>query len=111
MDDEITRIMIVSQYTLFREGLRRLLADAPGVELVGAVASLMEAEMMAGETPPDVIVVSRDEREQSFLSRLLDLAQVQVVAMTLENREADIYSRQGVTLNSTEDLLKSWQNV
>jgi len=103
------RIMIVSSHPLFREGLSRLLAESPDFELSGVVPSLIDAETKAMEFLPDVIVVSQEGIAQSFPWRLLELARVQVIALTLDNKQASVYRRHSVTLDTAQDLYQVLQ--
>jgi DNA-binding NarL/FixJ family response regulator len=51
------RILIADDHPLFRDGLRALLLAAPEMEVVGEVASGMEAIQLATETKPHVILM------------------------------------------------------
>lgn len=54
---ESIRILIADDHTLFREGLRALLASVPDIEVVGEAASGQETLGKAGELQPDVILM------------------------------------------------------
>jgi DNA-binding NarL/FixJ family response regulator len=51
------RILIADDHTLFREGLRALLASIPDIEVVGEVSSGKAALRLAIEHQPDVILM------------------------------------------------------
>lgn len=51
------RILIADDHPLFRDGLRAMLASAPGTELIGEAASGEEAVALAAELQPDVVVM------------------------------------------------------
>jgi chemotaxis response regulator CheB len=104
------RIMIVSPYPLFREGLSRLLAESSDFELSAVVPSLVEAETKAVGFLPDVIVISQEDAIQPFLWRLLELARVQVIALTLDNKQAFVYRRHSVMLDTAQDLYQVLQS-
>ena len=53
----MTRVLIVDDHPLFRDGLAGLLATLPDVELVGAVASAEEVLAVLKETEPDVVLM------------------------------------------------------
>ncbi|MCC6453319.1 MAG: response regulator transcription factor [Caldilineaceae bacterium] len=53
----MTRILVVDDHTLFREGLAALLESAPGIEVVGVAGSGGEAVAMALDQQPDVILM------------------------------------------------------
>ncbi len=54
---ESIRILIVDDHTLFREGLRALLASVPDIDVAGEAASGQEALDKAGDLQPDVILM------------------------------------------------------
>ena len=54
---EPIRILIADDHTLFRHGIRALLASVPDIELVGEAASGEEAIAQAGVLRPDVILM------------------------------------------------------
>ena len=51
------RVLIADDHTLFRNGLRALLASIPDIEVVGEAASGKEALRLAAEHQPDVILM------------------------------------------------------
>lgn len=54
---ETIRVLIADDHTLFRDGLRALLASIPDMEVVGEAASGKEALTLAVERQPDVILM------------------------------------------------------
>lgn len=54
---ERVRILIADDHTLFREGLRALLASVPDMEVVGEAASGQETIALATDIKPDVILM------------------------------------------------------
>ena len=50
-------VLIADDHPLFRDGLRALLASAPGVELVGEATNGEEAVSLAADLQPDVVVM------------------------------------------------------
>jgi DNA-binding NarL/FixJ family response regulator len=54
---ESIRVLIADDHTLFRDGLRVLLASIPDIEVVGEAASGKEALRLAVEHQPDVILM------------------------------------------------------
>ncbi len=51
------RLLIADDHTLFRHGIRALLASVPDIELVGEVAGGEEAVLLATQLEPDVILM------------------------------------------------------
>ena len=51
------RLLIADDHTLFRHGIRALLASVPDIELVGEAAGGEEAAALAAELQPDVILM------------------------------------------------------
>ncbi len=51
------RVLIVDDHTLFRRGIRALLASVPDIELVGEAAGGEEAVTIAAEVRPDVVLM------------------------------------------------------
>jgi DNA-binding NarL/FixJ family response regulator len=54
---ESIRVLIADDHTLFREGLRALLASIPDIEVAGEASSGKEALRLAIELQPDVILM------------------------------------------------------
>jgi DNA-binding NarL/FixJ family response regulator len=54
---EAIRVLIADDHTLFRDGLRALLASIPDVEVVGEASSGREALKLAVEHQPDVVLM------------------------------------------------------
>lgn len=51
------RVVIADDHTLFRDGLRALLASAPDTQLAGEAATGEQAAQLAAELQPDVILM------------------------------------------------------
>jgi DNA-binding NarL/FixJ family response regulator len=57
MADRTTRVLVVDDHPLFRDGLTGLLATVEDVEVVGAAATGDEAVRLCGELAPDVVLM------------------------------------------------------
>lgn len=57
MTDAPVRVMLVDDHTLVREGIRSVLTDTPGVEVVAEAGDGETALRLAAETRPDVVVL------------------------------------------------------
>jgi DNA-binding NarL/FixJ family response regulator len=51
------RVLIADDHTLFRDGLRALLASIPDIQVIGEAASGQETAAQAAATQPDVILM------------------------------------------------------
>ncbi len=98
-----TRILVVDDHALFREGLVRLLASEPDFELVPSCATSEEALRVLESTPVDVILLDYDlgsETGTRFLvqaSRRGFEGKVLVVTAGLGDHEVAEVLRLGVT--------------
>ncbi len=57
MTDDALRVVVADDHTLFRKGVRSLLATVPGVEVVGEAADGQEAVRVTGELAPDLVLM------------------------------------------------------
>jgi len=98
-----TRILVVDDHALFREGLVRLLASEPDFELVPSCATSEEALRVLESTPTDVVLLDYDlgsETGTRFLvqaSRRGFEGKVLVVTAGLGDHEVAEVLRLGVT--------------
>src|SRR5882672_9231681 len=51
------RILLTDDHTLFRQGIRTLIAAEPDMEVVGEAANASDAVALAGNTHPDVVLM------------------------------------------------------
>lgn len=54
---QIIRVLVADDHSVVREGLRHVLAGAPGFEVVGEAATAAEALVLAERHAPDVVVL------------------------------------------------------
>ncbi|MCW5963056.1 MAG: response regulator transcription factor [Bryobacterales bacterium] len=52
-----TRVLIADDHTLFRQGMRTLLASEPDIEIVGEARSGNEALLMVDQSRPDLVLM------------------------------------------------------
>jgi DNA-binding NarL/FixJ family response regulator len=57
MSGESVRVVVADDHPAIREGLRVLLASAPGIEVVGQASTGVEAIRLADELQPDVVIM------------------------------------------------------
>jgi two-component system, NarL family, nitrate/nitrite response regulator NarL len=68
-----TRVFMVDDHNLFREGLSRLLESAPGFRVVGQCRTAAEAISALSKTPTDVVLLDYDlgeERDSTLVTEL-----------------------------------------
>src|SRR5215467_9573262 len=51
------RVLLTDDHTLFRQGIRTLLASEPDIEVVGDAANALDAVTMARTVRPDVVLM------------------------------------------------------
>jgi DNA-binding NarL/FixJ family response regulator len=54
---EAIRVLLADDHTLFRKGIRTMLGEMPGIEVVGEAANGSEAVALANDLVPDVILM------------------------------------------------------
>lgn len=88
----MTRVFIVSEIRLYREGLVRFLARGDGLEAVGAAGTWPDAERAIAETRPDVALVDLSMPEAAAaIRRLLNVfPHTRVVALGLADDEQEV---------------------
>ena len=57
MPDDVVRVVVADDHTLFRKGVRSLLATEPGIEIVGEASDGESAVRAVGELAPDLVLM------------------------------------------------------
>jgi DNA-binding NarL/FixJ family response regulator len=78
-----TRILMVDDHKLFREGLSRLLESAPGFRVVGQCGTAAEAISALSNAPADVVLLDYDLGEERGSSLVTELRKCQHQAKIL----------------------------
>ncbi len=106
------RVLIVSSNELFGQGLQRLLAPLPNVEVVGIAPDMERAASMAVSTRPSVVVVDDGgdpQRWRACLERFFQEQQEvkRIVLLTLgeQGQYAVVYHRYKCSAESVETWL------
>lgn len=90
------RVVIVDDHHLFREGLARLLNEAPDIRVVAGYSSGEEALVSIGEPAPDVVLmdVHMPGMDGVEATRRLRLAypRLQVLMLTVSEQEEDLFA-------------------
>lgn len=101
METSTSRILIIDDHPLFREGLQQMIEREPGWSVCGAAADTKEALRLVGETKPDLVIVDISLGGQSGIELIKNLKaedddlQVLVVSMHDESLYAERALRAG----------------
>ncbi len=89
-----TRVLLVDDHAMMREGLSVLLAGA-GMEIVGSVGTGREAVRAAGATSPDVVVMDLSMPEMNGIEATREIRTrmpaVQVVVLSMHSNREHVY--------------------
>ncbi len=103
-----SRILIISQYPLFDQGIRTALDQQPGVEVVGKYPDPTTALEPARTLSPDVVVViaeAGEMRESAF--RLLEDVAPCLIRISPTDGSMQVYERRQVDRATLEDLMNA----
>ena len=91
----MVRILLAEDHTIVRKGLRALLEDEPGMEVVGEAQDGREAVEKAGELRPDVVVMDISMPSLNGLEATRQitkrLPEVKVLILTVHTSEEYIF--------------------
>ncbi len=87
------KIYLIDTHTLFRKGIRAILADYPDFEVIGDTSDLCEGELFLREHPVDLVLLDADLKhleENEFILKFTqkDLSKF-VVVLTLSQARQD----------------------
>ena len=109
------RILVADDHTIVREGIKRILADDPEMELVAEAGDGFEAARMARQFAPDVVVLDISMPGRSGIDALADIrsgspgSRVLILSMHPEDQYAIRCLRDGadgyLTKESAPELL------
>ncbi|MDW8069055.1 MAG: DUF166 family protein [Anaerolineae bacterium] len=103
------RVFILTEHSLFAEGVETLLQEEPGLEVVGRGDVSPETFARIQETVPDVVVVGApgDEQEAVVAQIFQALPGLKVVALNLDDNRIHIHYRQTKVGRQVEDLVEA----
>ena len=88
------RVVLVDDHDLFRTGLRNLLAEQEGVQIVGEADNGTEALRLVRELSPDVVVMDLNMPGISGIEATRQIAMfaplTRVLVLTISDRDADV---------------------
>jgi cytochrome c oxidase subunit 2 len=104
------RILIVSRYSLFDQGLRAGLSRRPDVEVVGVCRDLEEAYAQAHTLRPDVLlVIAEPEAVSGSTIRLLEEVSPSIIRISPTDGSMQVYRREQVDEATLDDLMLAIQ--
>lgn len=110
---EMIKVLIVDDHFLFREGLARILNDAPDIRVVATVGSGEDALARASEFKPDVVLMDVNMPGLGGVEatrRLRELSpQTAVLMLTVSDKEADLFA--AIRAGARGYLLKNVSNT
>jgi DNA-binding NarL/FixJ family response regulator len=103
------KVLIADDHHLFRDGITRLLRDAPGIELAGSASNGEQAVELARKQRPDVILMDVNMPGMGGLeaTRRIREAQpdTQILMLTISDQSEDLF--QAIRLGARGYLLKN----
>jgi chemotaxis response regulator CheB len=102
------RVFVISELSLFGEGLEGLLGEEPGLEIVGRETDPRQAVRRIKEAHPDVIILTDGERAAGLDAELLRLVReglhMRIVEVHPETNTVCIYSGEQQAIREVGDL-------
>ncbi len=89
------RVMIADDHALFRRGLEMVLAEEPGIEIVGQACDGSEAVQVAAEAVPDVVLMDIRMPKTTGIEAARAMKEVapsaKIVILTISDEEEDLF--------------------
>src|SRR3712207_6544563 len=108
----VIRIMITDDHALVRDGLRSMLEDEPGLEVVGEAANGREALELCRSLKPDLVLmdVRMPERDGLEATRLIKAEQPSVSVLIITTYENQDYLTEAIKAGAAGYVLKDAPN-
>jgi DNA-binding NarL/FixJ family response regulator len=88
------RVVLVDDHDLFRTGLRNLLEEQPGIQVLGEAADGLEAVRLVREAAPDVVVMDLNMPKMSGVEATRHITAqsplTRVIVLTISDQDADV---------------------
>ncbi len=103
------RVFVLASQSLFAEAVQTLLAEEPGIEVIGAATVGPECYALVEGARPDVVIVEATGDEQGRLAaQVLDcIPGAKVIGLTLEDNRIHTYYQQEKQGSRVEDLVEA----
>lgn len=105
----MTRVLIVDDHRLFRQGLRSLLSREPDIEVVGEAGDGIEAKQQVRELNPEVILMDIRMPRCGGLQATVDIRRespkTNIVVLTVSDKDEDLF--EAIKAGAMGYLLKS----
>jgi two-component system, NarL family, response regulator NreC len=102
----VTSILIVDDHALMRSGIRRLLEDAEGYEVVGEASEPREAVRLTRLRRPDVVLLDIGLRGGSGLDIVAELRELGTRVVVVSMRDEPTYARRAFERGANAYVLK-----
>lgn len=105
---DVTRVMIVDDQEVVREGMRAILGTVPGIEVVGVAANGAEAVEAVGTLNPDVVLMDLNMPIMNGVeaTRTLRAAHADVKILVLTTYDAEEWVLDAIRAGAAGYLLK-----
>ncbi|HSB65955.1 MAG TPA: hypothetical protein VLD65_05205 [Anaerolineales bacterium] len=108
------RVLILSRYSLFSQGIETLLANEPGIDIIPRGQSIDLSQPLIDcilRDQPDVVVINCDDPEPELSPViqyiLRDRPGIRVIGLSLQNTQISIFQGEKKQVSMVEDLFKA----
>jgi two-component system response regulator NreC len=102
----VIRVLLVDDHQIVRSGVRRVLEESGGVEVVGEASALRETLDQARLLRPDVVVLDLALRDGSGLDLIADLRELGARIVILSMQDEPAYARKAFELGAQGYVVK-----